>query len=443
MRLCVLQCGKSVRCPQYLPDLPLCKDMHLVLYSKLVAAAPVLLTCICFLPCRQRRLDAVQAHYTLLSPESSNHSSATNAGELQSAHSDSMAESSPFQTPVACPDGMAEEDSAEWETVPVKPKREAPTNQLNETEGQAEDGWGEPDLADDSSNGWEVPAKHTKVNHQPDSSPEGAVAIKAVRSNRNIRNMHAADSAADVFSNGQNRGARDRSRGRGRGRGRGRYNGSRQHNGRNQQQHNEASWEGPSSSAAADSNEMSSSVPSSWGAETVFPVPSPVEPSQLQQAIAPRVLTIRRQPQQQQRRQGNSFGKEDNANGNQQTRREHKHHLARGRNAPPSGGRHAPSATHRGFSEVPVSDATPPSQQPMFSFGDFGPGDVVSSAEMAQGLVEKASSNADLDQMQDGGQRPPQRGRGRGRGRGRHGRQHSQRRGPASEHVAEPTSTNG
>ena len=188
---------------------------------------------------------------------------------------------------------------------------------------------------------------------------------------------------------------------------------------------------------------MSSSVPSSWGAETVFPMQaSPAEPSQLQQAVAPKVLTVRRQQQpKQQQQQQQARQNRQNCSSNfpvdqQQPRRNNRRHQRR-QGAPVRHDQAAPCKQEQAVAVPRMYDAAPlPAEQQMFSFGNFGPSDFVSTSSQGfrNDVLADSSCFHDVDQAQEQKQRPSQRGRGRGR-RGQSGNQGREFR---SEHAATP-----
>ena len=335
---------------------------------------------------------------------------------------------------------MAEEDSAAWETVPVKPKREVSQEVSTATSDVLQPqagGWDEPTQAsDEADGGWEVPNKQTKMEHQPDSSTEGAVAIKAMHPrNRRSRNGHpnstnpdgyfngrqainadmASSSNVAGFANGRQRGARGRSS-RGRGRGRGRYSNSstydRQQSSQLDQQ-DSSSWNGaPAATTAA--SDMEGNLPSSWGAETVFPLhPSPIEPSQLEQAAVPRVLTVRRQQPPRQSSQANTS---NSTVQQQQPRRGDRRHRGRGRIDPGNGSQSGPYSGSEAF----VSNGHPAVQQG-FNFGNFEPGDFDNSEVNLgkDGVTAESGTSGQEGERNLQGLAQKRRGRGRGRsGRG-------------------------
>ncbi|KAL0045273.1 hypothetical protein WJX82_002436 [Trebouxia sp. C0006] len=118
----------------------------------------------------QRRTAAVQAQFKLTHAADSDHSSDTNAADLQSACSDSAADSAAFETPYMSPEPLLEENSSEWETVPVKPKREVPTT----ASASMPDGWAE----EESSQGVEAGVGHRGVAVQAILVKAGTMAIQ-------------------------------------------------------------------------------------------------------------------------------------------------------------------------------------------------------------------------------------------------------------------------
>ena len=394
--------------------------------------------------CRQRRIAAVQAEFGLPG-QSSNGSSDTNIEDLQSGQSYLAADTSAFNSPFASPEPLLEEDSADWETVPVKPKREAaalsaasaPASAPLSPAADAPDGWAESLTDVDTAGQWEIPHKHTKLSsHQANSSPAAASGIKAMRDAEGL--------AGTAEDNRQQRGSRGRGRGRGqnRGRGRGRTYSNNHKNRQDQAQRVQGndSWSSePSAMVQRNSPEGDGGVASSWGADTVFPLSqSPMDPSLLGNAepsvSAPRVLTIPRpsqtrsmttaggvqqQPKQQQQQQQQQQGR-----GRRDSRTRGGNHNGRG-----GGGRQNAQADR--VQSCPVYDISdqPASQQ--ISFGNFG----AEFGSTLQGITAKpaaddgtgSSSNHVYQQPQQElvprqqSHRGVYRGRGRGRnfGRGR------------------------
>ena len=375
---------------------------------------------------RQRRIAAVQAQFKLTNAADSDHSSDTNAADLQSACSDSAADSATFATPYTSPQTLLEEDSSEWETVPVKPKREAPTTASAPSPG----GWAEAESSQGEAGQWEIPHKQTKLSHQPESSPETATAIKAMRDGDTASGR---GSAPDSRQKQPNRG-RGRRRGQNRGRGRGRHDGN-SNDGRRRYDH---SQQGQSNdrqdtqaySASQQQHSLEGDVASSWGAETVFPfaqsplMPSPLDGSSMNSV--PKVLTVPRQPhtrsmsnassskQHQQRGRGNRIdtnGRGSNRNG-------------RGRQNGPAQYVHPGPMYHK--PEQPASQN--------FSFGSFGADDFGSTFDASKPSVAVDSAvfdgNSSAQVYQDGSDKVLKqhshrvgfhgRGRGRGRSQGRH-----------------------
>lgn len=328
------------------------------------------------------------------------------------------------------PQPLLEEDSSEWETVPVKPKREAPTT----ASASSPDGWAEAGSSRGEAGQWEIPHKQTKLSHQPESSSETPTAIKAMRDGDTASGN---DSAPDNRQKQSNRG-KGRGRGQNRGRGRGR-NDSNSNDGRRRYDH---SQQGQSNnrqdteaySAAQQQHSPKGDVASSWGAETVFPLaqsplmPSPLDSSSLNSV--PKVLTVPRQPhtrsmsnassskQQQHQQRGRGNGGDTNTRGSYRN--------GRGRQNGPAQYVHPGPMYHK--PEQPASQN--------LSFGSFGADDFGSTfyASKPSAAIASAISdgNSSAQVYQDGSDKVlkqhSQRGgfRGRGRGRGRsQGRSHS------------------
>ena len=386
--------------------------------------------------CRQRRIAAVQAEFGLPG-QSSNGSSDTNIEELQLTQSDLAADTSATNSPFQSQEPLLEEDSADWETIPVKPKREATALSSASAPGAAPlssaadvpDGWAESSMDDDASGQWEIPHKHTKLsNHQANSSPAAANGIKAMRDTEGFKDSRGSDSAA---GSKQRRGPRGRGRGqnRGRGRGRGYSNNHRSPQDQLPQVHGDDGWsQDPSTTAQHNSSGEDEGISSSWGADTVFPL-SPINPSHWSTAeaasSAPRVLTIPRPPQTR-----------SMANGTQQ--QQAKQQRGRGRkdshvrgSSSNGRGRQGGSAQADRSQFCPVYDISDQPACQHISFGSFG----AESGSALQGSSTNpaaydgnGSSSSHVYQQQQHEHVPRQqsnkgvyRGRGRGRfpGRGR------------------------
>lgn len=324
--------------------------------------------------CRQRRIAAVQAEFGLPGQTSSG-SSDTHIDDLQlEMGGDSSACSTPFASPEPLLEGpLLEEDSADWEVVPVKPKREAAAlPSACAAAAAAPDGWAESPAAEEATAGqWEIPHKHTKLSsYQADSSPAAANGIKAMRDAQGLRGSDGASGSAE--DNRQQRGGRGRGRGQNRGRGRGR-NYSKGH--RHQQdlgprvQGND-SWEGDAN-APVQRSSPEGDVASSWGADTVFPMtPSPVSPSLLSiagaGASAPRVLTMSR-PRQTRSMTTAGGGQQHQ---NQQPSRGRRDNRARGGHG--RGGQGRQNAPADRVQACPVYDISHQPACQQISFGNFG-----------------------------------------------------------------------
>ena len=390
------------------------------------------------LVCRQRRITAVQAEYGLVGSASSGHSSDTNADGLHSACSESGVDSAAFDTPFTSPQPLLEEDSSEWETVPVKPKREA-TAALSTSPPV---GWDEPESGDKQAGQWEIPRKQTKLN---DQNVENASGIKAMHDGAGeTGSANCDDSGHQSVEVKQQRSNRGRGRGRlqNRGRGRGRNDGSNSRRRFDQSQRNQSHQEQQVDHLAAEeagtgqqhqqqqNNPDGDMAASSWGAETVFPLTqSPLMPSPLGNTDTsgnlPKVLTVHRPPQTR------SMGRVD------QQQRHHQQQRARGnrddrrgntRNGRGGRGRQngQPPYVHSG--PVYYTSEQPASQN--ISFGSFGADDFgstfdASKSDAAATASEAGTSNAPLyqDQNQQVQKQHLPRAAFRGRGRGRsHGR---------------------
>ncbi|DBA81256.1 TPA: hypothetical protein ACH3X2_006882 [Trebouxia sp. C0005] len=379
----------------------------------------------------QRRIAAVQAQFKLTSAADSDHSSDTNAADLQSACSDSAADSAAFETPYMSPQPLLEEDLSEWETVPVKPKREASTTAAASTP----DGWAEAESSQGEAGEWEIPHKQTKLSHQPEGSPEAAIAIKAMR---NGDTASGSGSAPDSRQKRPNRG-RGRGRGQNRGRGRGRNDGNssdgRRRYDHSQQGQSDDRQDTEASSAAQQQHSPEGDVASSWGAETVFPLAqSPLMPSPLDSSSmnsVPKVLTVPRQPhtrsmsnfpsskQQQHQQHGRGNRGDTNSRGSNRN--------GRGRQNGPAQYVQPGPMYHK--PEQPASQN--------FSFGSFGADDFGSTFDASKPSAAVISAvfdgNSSAQVYQDGrdkvlkqhshrgGIRGRGRGRGRSQGRGRSG----------------------
>lgn len=333
--------------------------------------------------CRQRRIAAVQAEFGLPG-QTSNDSSDTNIEVLQSAQSDLAADTSVSNSPFESLEPLLEEDSADWETVPVKPKREAtalpsasaPAAAPLSAASVASAGWVESPMVDDTAGQWEIPHKHTKLsNHQASSSPAAANGIKAMRDGEQLRGSMGSDSA-EGSKQRRRPGGRGRGQNRGRGRGRSYSNNHRTPQDRSQQLEGEDGWShDPSTTAQHNSPGEDEGVPSSWGADTVFPL-SPLNPSLLTNAegasSAPRVLTIPRPPQTRSMTTGNGGGQQQQQ-AKQQQGRGYKDSRARGSNSSNGrGGRGRQSAQADRVQSCPVYDISDQPACQQISFGSFG-----------------------------------------------------------------------
>ena len=323
------------------------------------------------------------------------------------------------------PEPLLEEDSSEWETVPVKPKREGSIP----ASASMPDGWAEEESSQGEAGQWEIPHKQTKLSHQPESSPETATAIKAMRDGDTAS---GSGTAPDSRQKRPNRG-RGRGRGQNRGRGRGRNDGSSNDDRRRydhaQKGQSDDRQDTEPYSAAQQQHNPEGDVASSWGAETVFPLAqSPLMPSPLDSSSSnnvPKVLTVPRQPhtrsmsnassskQHQQRGTGNRG--DTNSRGSNRN--------GRGRQNRPEQYVHPGPVYHK--PEQPASQN--------FSFGSFGADDFGSTFDASKPSAAVASAisdgNSSAQMYQDGSDKVlkqhSQRGgfHGRGRGRGRsHGR---------------------
>lgn len=338
------------------------------------------------------------------------------------------------------PEPLLEEDSADWETVPTKPKREAaallsssaPAAGLLSSAAAAPDGWAESPTADDTAGQWEIPHKHTKLtSHQANSSPAPANGIKAMRDAKGLKGSMNSDSAEGSRHQRGNRG-RGRGHNRGRGRGRNYSNDRRGRQDRSQQVQGDDGWtQDPGTTALHNSSGEEEGVPSSWGADTVFPLSqSPMNPSLLSKAepssSAPRVLTI---PRPAQTRSMASGGVQQQPR--HQQGRGYRDSRARGSNSSGRGGRGRQSAQAGRVQSCPVYDISDQPACQQISFGSFGPefGTTLqqSTTNPAAHDGESSSSNQVYQQQQH--EHVPRqqvhkrvhRGRGRGSfpGRGR------------------------
>ena len=321
--------------------------------------------------CRQRRIAAVQAEYGLPG-QTSNGSSDTNVEDLQSAQSELAADTTASQSPFESPEQLLEEDSADWETVPVKPKREAVAlSSASAPAADALDGWAESSMVDDIAGQWEIPHKHTKPsNHQANSSPAAANGIKAMRDAEGLKGSMGNYNAE---GRKQRQGPRGRGRGQNRGRGRGRsYNNHRSLQDQSQQIQGDDGWSHDSSTPAQhNSPGGDEGVSSSWGADTIFPL-SPMNPSQLSDtegpSSAPRVLTIPRPPQTRSMTTANGSGNQQQAKQLQgrgcKTSRARDSSNGRG-----SRGRQSAQADH--VQSCPVYDISDQPACQQISFGSF------------------------------------------------------------------------
>lgn len=381
------------------------------------------------LVCRQRRITAVQSQFGLAHTADSDHSSDTDAAELHSACSESAADSAAFETPYTSPQPVLEEDSSEWETVPVKPKREAPPGSA----APSPDGWVE-EASGSQTGQWEIPNKHTKLSHQPESSPAPASAIRAMHTgDPTSGDESVSDSRQQQPSNrGRGRGrGKERGRGQNRGRGRGR-NGSadgRRHRDQSRQ-HQKSNSRCEAGSTAQQQQSGEGEVASSWGAETVFPMsPSPLTHSPVDSPktvnSAPKVLTVPRQPQTRSMSSGSTGQQPQLAQ--QRGRGNRGLHNGRGSNRSErsSGGRQKGQAAYVQSGPVYHKPEQPASQN--FSFGSFGAEDFGSAFDASKSGAAAVISNNNGNQsahmyqdMNDQVQKqPPSRGAYRGRGRGR------------------------
>ena len=323
------------------------------------------------------------------------------------------------------PQPLLEEDSSEWETVPVKPKREAPTT----ASAPSPDGWVEAESSRGEAGQWEIPHKQTKLSHQPESSPETATAIKAMHDGDTASGSGSAPDSRQKRSNrGRGRG-RGQNRGRGRGRNDGNSNDGRRRYDHSQQGQSDNKQDTEAYSASQQQHSPEGDVASSWGAETIFPLAqSPLMPSPLDSSSVnsvPKVLTVPRQPhtrsmsnassskQQQQRGRGNRG--DTNSRGSNRN--------GRGRQNGPAQYVHPGPMYHK--PEQPASQN--------FSFGSFGADDFGSTFDASKPSAATASAisdgNSSAHMYQDGSnkvlkqhsQRGGFRGRGRSQGRGRSG----------------------
>ena len=316
--------------------------------------------------------------------QTSNDSSDTNIEDLQSAQSDLAADASASNSPFESPEPLLEEDSADWETVPVKPKREAtvlssasaPAAAPLSSAADVPDGWAESPMVNDTTGQWEIPHKHTKLsNHQANSSPAAANGIKAMRDAEGLRGSMGSDNAE---GGKQRRGHRGQGRGQNKGRGRGRSysNKNRSLHNQSQEVQGEDGWShDPSTTAQHNSPGEDEGVPSSWGADTVFPL-SPLNPSLLSNAerasSAPRVLTIPRPPQTRGMTTGNG-GVQQQQQAKQQQGRGYKNSRARGSSSSNGrGGRGRQSAQADRVQSCPVYDISDQPACQQISFGSFG-----------------------------------------------------------------------
>ncbi|DBA75361.1 hypothetical protein WJX77_001579 [Trebouxia sp. C0004] len=371
----------------------------------------------------QRRIAAVQAHLKLTDAADSDHSSDTDVADLQPACSDSAADSAAFETPDMSPQPLPQEDSSEWETVPVKPKREAPTT----ASASSPDGWAVTESSRGEAGQWEIPHKQTKLSHQPESSPETATAIKAMRDGDTASGSGSApDSRQKLPNRGRGRGRRE-NRGRGRGRNDGNSNDGRRRYDHSQQGQRDNRQDTEAYSAAQQQHNPEGDMASSWGAETVFPLaqsslmPSPLDSSSTNRV--PKVLTVPRQPHTRSL---------SNASSSKQ-----QHHQQRGRGNRGDTNSRGSNRNGRGRQNGPAQYVHPSPmyhepEQPAsqnFSFGSFGADDFGSTfdASKPSAAVPSAISNGNNSAQvyQDGSdkvlkqhsQREGFRGRGRGRGR--------------------------
>ncbi|KAL3143652.1 hypothetical protein ABBQ38_002448 [Trebouxia sp. C0009 RCD-2024] len=376
----------------------------------------------------QRRIAAVQAEFGLPG-QNSNGSSDTNVDDLQLDQSHLAGDSSACSTPFASPEAflgeaLLEEDSADWETVPVKPKREAaalPSASAPPSATDAPDGWAESSTAEDTAGQWEIPHKHTKLgSYQPNSSPAIGNGIKAMRDSQKQRGSDGATGSADEGR--QQRGGRGRGRGQHRGRGRGR-NYSKGH--RNQQEQAPQVQGDDSSSATGQRSSPEGDVASSWGADTVFPMtPSPVDSPLLRGAGAaasvPRVLTIPRPPQNKSMTTGGG----GLGHPSQQQSRGRRDNRARGGNNG-RGGRGRRSGPADRVQSCPVYDISDQPACQQISFGNFGAefgstlqGSTTNPAA-ANNSTSSNGSHVYQEQHEHVSRQQPQGGVYRGRGRGR------------------------
>ena len=375
--------------------------------------------------CRERRIAAVQAEYGLPGRSSSGHSSDTNAEDLYSAQSDSAINSSVFTSP----EPLLEEDSADWETVPVKPKREGAASlstSVSASAATSPDGWADSATDDDTAGQWKIFNKQTKLNRQPDNSPAVGNGIKALRESQDIRSHpHGDDSEGDRRQRG-NRG-RGRGRGQGRGRGRGRrHDHAPQHQQDQSQQEEQGadSWTSNSNAGAVRSS-PEGALSTSWGAETVFPISqSPITPSPLDHAestgTGPRVLTIPRPPQT--RSMTNADGRKQLQNHQQQQqRRGNRDNFGRGGSRNSNGGRGRQNAHPNHVQSGPVYDKADKPASQNISFGNFGADDFGSAflAGVAKPVAGGGPGSNDVyhQEQEHVSRQQPHRGSFRGRGR--------------------------
>lgn len=386
----------------------------------------------CWSACRQRRIAAVQAEFGLPG-HSSNGSSDTNVDDVQLDQSymagDSSACSTPFVSPEAFLEGsLLEEDSADWETVPVKPKREAAalsSASAPPSATDALDGWAESPAAEDTAGQWEIPHKHTKLgSYQPNSSPATANGIKAMRDSQKQRRSDSATGIADEGRQQRGERGRGRSQSRGRGRGRGR-NYSKGHRSQHEQAPQVQGHDPLSATDQHSSPSPEADVASSWGADTVFPMtPSPVDSPLLSSAGAaasvPRVLTIPRPPQSKNvTTAGGGQG-----HPNQQQSRGRRDNRTRGGNNG-RGGRGRQSAPADRVQSCPVYDISDQPACQQISFGNFGAefgstmqGSTTNPAAANNG-TSSSGSHVYQQQQEHVSRQQPQGGVHRGRGRGR------------------------
>lgn len=322
------------------------------------------------------------------------------------------------------PEPLLEENSSEWETVPVKPKREVPTT----ASASMPDGWAEEESSQGEAGQWEIPHKQTKLSHQPEGSPETATAIKAMRDGDTASGNGSAapDSRQKRPNRGRGRG-RGQNRGRGRGRNDGNSNDGRRRYDHTQQGQSDDRQDSEAFSAAQQQHSLEGDVASSWGAETVFPLAqSPLMPSPLDSSSknnVPKVLTVPRQPhtrsmsnassskQQQHQQRGRGNRGDTNSRGNNRN--------DRGRQNRPEQYVQPGPMYHK--PEQPASQN--------FSFGSFGADDFGSTFDASKPIPATASAisdgNSSAQVYQDGSDKVlkqhSQHGRfhGRGRGRGR------------------------